>query len=463
MSKPQLILLEFNELCPALMDRFIAAGHLPNFKRLRDQSNTFLTDAEECNDTLEPWIQWVTVHTGLSYEEHGVFNLGDSHKQVAPSVWDLLSQEDHSVWVCGSMNAKHSLPINGLVLPDAWSTPDSACSPELQLLCDFIRRHVQEHSNEAARFAKSDYLKVLWFLIRHGLSWATISSIASQLLNEATGRHAWKRAVILDKLLWDVFEHFHALRKPGFSTFFSNSVAHFQHKYWRNMEPELFAVKPSSEEQADYQDAILFAYQETDKLVGRALSMASPDTAIVFATALSQQPYLAAEGEGGKHFYRPREFDRFLAAAKLKGVQEIAPVMSEEFHVYFESEDAAEQGMNDLLALKVNGEPLMKARREGSDVFTGCQIFGAIEPGAMFETGADRCDFFQLFYQADSIKSGMHHPDGMLWVRPAQGRTPENAGGAKVPLRAITPAILSYFGVGPSPEMPVQSEGLNLG
>jgi len=31
----RLILAEFNELSPVLMDKFIAAGKLPNFERLR--------------------------------------------------------------------------------------------------------------------------------------------------------------------------------------------------------------------------------------------------------------------------------------------------------------------------------------------------------------------------------------------------------------------------------------------
>jgi hypothetical protein len=42
-----MILLEFNELSPALMETFIDQGYLPNFKRLRDSSQVFITDAEE--------------------------------------------------------------------------------------------------------------------------------------------------------------------------------------------------------------------------------------------------------------------------------------------------------------------------------------------------------------------------------------------------------------------------------
>jgi hypothetical protein len=62
----RVIVLEFNELTPALVDRFIAQGHLPNFARLRAESIVAVTDAEETFPTLEPWIQWVTVHTCLT-------------------------------------------------------------------------------------------------------------------------------------------------------------------------------------------------------------------------------------------------------------------------------------------------------------------------------------------------------------------------------------------------------------
>ena len=70
-----MILLEFNELSPALMDAFIDQGCLPNFKRLRESSQVFTTVAEEVAPNLDPWIQWVTVHSGLSFDEHGVFHL----------------------------------------------------------------------------------------------------------------------------------------------------------------------------------------------------------------------------------------------------------------------------------------------------------------------------------------------------------------------------------------------------
>src|SRR6478609_9501439 len=101
MSLTPVILIELNELSPPLMDRFIQAGELPNFARFRREAQVYTTDAEEKPPFLEPWIQWVTVHTGLPYRAHHVFNLNDGHKLDAPRLWDVLSERGLSSWICG--------------------------------------------------------------------------------------------------------------------------------------------------------------------------------------------------------------------------------------------------------------------------------------------------------------------------------------------------------------------------
>ena len=55
--------------------------------------------------------------------------------------------------------------------------------------------------------------------------------------------------------------------------------------------------------------------------------------------------------------------------------------------------------------------------------------------------------FFELFYQAEGLKSGMHHPDGILWIdRP--GLAPK-VHRDKVPLRSVAPTILGFYCVEP--------------
>src|SRR5688500_12329577 len=99
----RLILMEFNELSPQLMKKFIAAGKLPNFERFYNQSKVYETEADDAVH-LEPWIQWIAVHSGIPYEEHGIEHLGDGHRLEQKSLWNLLSEQGKTVWVCGSMN-----------------------------------------------------------------------------------------------------------------------------------------------------------------------------------------------------------------------------------------------------------------------------------------------------------------------------------------------------------------------
>ena len=58
---------------------------------------------------LEPWIQWVTAHTGLDFAEHGVFRLGDIVARDLPQIWEQLEEKGLRVGAICPMNAKHRL------------------------------------------------------------------------------------------------------------------------------------------------------------------------------------------------------------------------------------------------------------------------------------------------------------------------------------------------------------------
>jgi len=452
-TSASVILLEFNELTPYLMDRFMGEGKLPNFHRLYSEAQVYTSDAQEAPPYLNPWIQWVTVHCGLSYEEHGIYYLNEAYKLGKQCIWDILSEKGFRVWVCGSMNVRYDVPLNGYILPDPW-TLNAEPYPKgvgLEDFCKFVQTQVQEHTNEKVPLTKADYARFLSFMVRHGLSVSTVSAIVKQLAKERVGIGKWKRAVILDKLTFDVFRSVYKRHKPHFSTFFSNSVAHFQHCYWRNMDPESFKVKPSQEEQAEYGGAVLFAYKEMDKTVGKFLDLAGDDVTLVFSTALSQKPCLRFEEIGGKSFYRPKDFDKVVRFAGITAPHKSSPVMSEQFHVYFDAEKDADAAAARLRELRVNGRPLMGVEREDSKViFTGANIFDGIPRDAVLTAESGRSvSFFDLFYQADTLKSGMHHPDGALWIRYPDRQ--HFVCKEKVSLCSVAPTILEMFSV-PRPD-----------
>jgi hypothetical protein len=443
----RVIVLEFNELTPSVMQRFIDEGHLPNFARLHNESLRFVTDAEENPPYLEPWIQWVTAHSGLRFSEHGVFNLSDAWQADFDTVWDIVSKLGGPVWVCGSMNVSQRGDLNGWLLPDPWSVNVTPNTGELVPYFNFVRAQVMEYTRSQTKLKTREAIDFIRFMASHGLSRQTIYAICKQLAMERIRPIKWKRATILDRLQFDVFRHGYRRLKPVLSTFFLNSTAHLQHVYWRNMDPQPFATQPGREEQQRYQHAVLYGYQEMDRLVGQVFKMvAGEDTAIVLASALGQQPCTIYDGEGGKSFYKP---DSYAAVAKAVGIDltecSIEPVMSEEFHMRFKTDSAAIAAADLLGRARVNGENVFRLRRNGSSLLTGCAIFQELPQNAVMTTDSGTYLFSSLFYFVDTKKSGMHHQHGICWVRSSPASTIGTSGGI-VPLTALAPTLLALIG-----------------
>jgi hypothetical protein len=450
----RVILMEFNELSPPVMQKLMAEGDLPNFRRFYQESEVYMTEADEVAPNLEPWIQWVTIHSGIPYREHGIQRLGDGHKLTETNIWDEVSDQGRSVWVCGSMNINYRQPINGWVLPDPWVTqvppyPEDELTPYYR----FVSANVQEHTREDTALSRSEQAKFVAFMARHGISPVTAAGIVGQVLSERTSNKRWRRPVILDRVQWDLFRWHWKRAKPDLSTFFLNSTAHYQHIYWRHMDPESFEVKPDPAERAIYEDAIPYGYRQMDRMCARFMDLAGSDTTLVFLTALSQEPCLKYEDIGGKMMYRPEDFGRLLDAVGIGEAAKAAPVMAEEFQLDFDTEDAAREAEAKLSALRYEGEQALRVERRGSNIFSGCAVSEQVAPDAVLHLdGGDRTiRFFDLFYQLDLVKSGIHHTDGMMWIRtPARRHAVFDD---KVPLVSVAPTILGMYGIEPPAHM----------
>ncbi|BDG07334.1 hypothetical protein [Anaeromyxobacter paludicola] len=453
-SRP-VVVLEFNELSPALMERFLGEGALPRFRRLRDASQAFVTEAEERYPYLEPWVQWLTVHSGMNYREHGVHHLGEGHRVRAKRVWDVLSDHGYASWICGSMNAGLASPLRGAILPDPWSPAVEPRPRELAAYFDFVSAMVHGHASGGGLAARRA-LRFAAFMAGHGLGAPTVAGVAAQLVEERLAARrgldaGWKRACVLDQLQLDLFRSLWLRDRPDFATFFSNSTAHFQHWHWRNLEPERFQVKPTAREQASYAGAVRHGYERMDRLVGEVLDFCGDDAVVVLCTALSQQPCLVYEDEGGRVNYRPRELRAFLARAGVAGVLAAEPVMDEQFRIRFAGEPEAERGLARLSALSTGGRGLMVVRRQGTELLAGCAVHEPVPAGARVAGEGLDVPFEELLFRLPGMKSGMHHPDGLLWIR-VPGCAPR-VHPEKVALDRVAPTLLGLFGLPPAATM----------
>jgi hypothetical protein len=181
-----------------------------------------------------------------------------------------------------------------------------------------------------------------------------------------------------------------------------------------------------------------------DKLVGQFMRIAGDDTMLMFATALSQQPYLKYESVGGHRFYRPRDVAKLLSRLGINPVK-VEPVMTHQFLARFASEADAQEAKFRLERARSDAGPVFGIdSSDAKSVYFGCQLRQKVEKDAWVQFGNDdRCKFFELFYEMEGIKSGRHHPDGCLWIRNGHHRIAAD----KVSILDILPTILDFFDI----------------
>lgn len=447
-SMSKILLLEFNEICPPLLDKWMGEGKLPNFAQLYNSAQVFTTIADVFDpDCLEPWIQWYSIHTGLPYDEHKIFHLTDGPKADHPDIWRRLQALGKSVMNCGSMNARALAGEGVFYLPDPWCSNEPAFPSEIEVFKNVMAKSVQE-STRGLVLTVRELLPFLTFSIGHGLAADTIRAILTQLSSERISQAdvKWRRVALADRLQFDLFRYYYRSIRPDFATFFINSTAHLQHAYWRHMDPDAFSLKPSSQELASYRNAVLFGYQSMDALLRRFSALVDQDTIIILCSALSQQPFLKRENRGGQHFYRLRDVAGFLDLIRVRP-RRVEPVMTHQYLFRFDNHAEAEQTAAALRQIKLGDQEVFGATVTDDDVYMGCQMYDKLaEDGAIYGMLGrnEPVSFFELFYAIDAVKSARHHPEGVLWLR--TGQHARHSG--QVSILDIAPTVYDLIGVG---------------
>ncbi len=371
--RQQLLFLELNEICFDSVSRYCGKGLLPNLSKLISERGWSVTTSETSYEHLEPWIQWVTAHTGRDFHEHGVFRLGDIVNHDIPQIWEVLEERGLKVGAISPMNAKYRAKDAAFFLPDPWTSTGLRGPWLLRRLYGAVAQAVNDNAKNA--ITPGSLLALLAGVIRYARP-----ARYARYMRLALGARSnpWYRALFLDLLLSDVFEVEVRRTRPDFATLFLNAGAHIQHHYMFSSSVYAGSQRNPAWYVSPGVDPLLDVYELYDHIVGRMIRE-FPDARFMIATGLRQVPYPKVT-----YYWRLRGHADFLA---LVGVpfQSVSPRMSRDFLVSYRDAAEAERAAECLRSISTEGgEALFEVDNRGRDLFVVLSFSGPVDHSTYF-------------------------------------------------------------------------------
>lgn len=393
----QLLLVELNEVNFDFVRYYADRGYLPVLGEMIGRHGLRETTSEERHEHLEPWIQWVTAHTGQSFAEHGIFRLGDIVHHEIPQIWEEIERAGFKVGAVSPMNARNRLRRSPFFLPDPWTSTPLTAPPRLAQLHRAIAQAVND--NAQSRVTAHSLLA----LLSGTLAYAAPANYGAYLGLAASSRSSpWRRALFLDLLLSDVFLKEVRRTRVDFATFFLNAAAHIQHHYMfcsaayqgKHRNPPWYVRSDA--------DPVLEVLQLYDRIL-RRIRTAFPDARLLIATGLHQEPH-----EHLTFYWRLREHEALLRKIRVP-FGRVEPRMSRDFLVICDSTDQAQIAERRLrAAIAADGLPLFEVDNRGRDLFV--MLTYPREITANFDIAVEEDSFthFERDVAFVAIKNGEH-------------------------------------------------------
>lgn len=321
----KLIFIQLNEINFDLLRKY---KNFKNFKFFNDEflNNLKITSSEEEYSNLEPWIQWVSVNTGLSANEHKIFKLGDINQSDIRQIYEIVENKGYKVGAICPMNVKNNLKNSKYFIPDPWTKTKLPKNFFQKLIYSSLSEAVNDNSKNKLSLKNKIIILTLCLYFFRGKSFLKFLKFFYKSI-----KLKWFRAIIFDFLLHKI--HIKYLKKynKDFSTVFFNAGAHIQHHYLHNSRILNDKIKKNPEWYLDQKhDPILDVYSFYDEIL---LDYLNNDYSILIATGLTQTPFIEKE-----YYYRIKNHTEFIKKLDIN-FKFIYPRMSRDFLISFDNHE----------------------------------------------------------------------------------------------------------------------------
>lgn len=191
---------------------------------------------------LDPWVQWVSVHTGRNSKKHKIFRTGQSLNKNIPQVWEKLGNKKLSVGLWGLFNSKYRNKKNiNFFYPDPWNYSERAYPNKLNSLLWLPRYYAMNYPNISKLkifflsllfFRNIFFSRIFFYLIKNFFSLLHIFYKAKL--------SSFNLYFFLDLMSLNIIKKHSLNNKLDLLIVGLNSFAHYQHNYWDSKKNEYF-------------------------------------------------------------------------------------------------------------------------------------------------------------------------------------------------------------------------------
>lgn len=403
MNQQQALVIELNEFNLDLLKHASTALNLKNIKRILS-FNQGITLADQLTEHqgLDPWVQWVSVHAESPSQKHGIIRLGDISKLNHNQIWERLSSLGIKTGVWGVMNAaRKNSPSNQFFVADPWTFTEVAYPQELN---SFLALPVYFAKN----YLDLSPLKMLWNGMKTG--WYALRNIRlSLLLSDALflfkGLLSTKKLgtsflfCAYELIATRVFFKYRKKYNPQVNFIFLNSIAHFQHHDWQGLNK--------------LDETSKFVFRCIDRMLSIILPPEESSTKVLVLNGLSQRNV----SEENHYCYRQINPKRFLLTLGLNPSR-IEQCMTNDAHVFFESEADRNQSASLISSITINGGQAFFVEKDPDTplkLFYQVAISDKLDDAALLKFQNKEIPFFSEF-AVYAKRTGAHIPTGAYLV-----------------------------------------------
>lgn len=388
-------ILELNEFNHDILKKYSKKFNYKNIKNILNYNHTVTFSKDKYignnnqNGYLDPWSQWVSIHTSQPSKTHKIKNLGDIPKLKIKQFWERNKKINFYIW--GSMNASRRGSSNvKLFFPDPWVFSEKAYPREFNKLFNPIKKTIKTRGG-ASLVEKIKTIFSLIFNLTKYLSFFTILKLNSLiLLDFVKYKKNYIFFCIWEYLCLKILLKKINKKKNFVSIYFINSLAHVQHHYWRKNR---------------YTKEIKYCLKYLDK--GLSEIFKNKNLNLIIINGLSQKN---SEKEQ-MCLYEQINHEKLLETLNIKFIK-IEKLMTNDAYIFFKAKKEMLRSMEILKNIKLKNENIFHIEIiDDKKIFYKTNFLKKVSPKEHIISNNLSIRFFDYF-KFITLRRGIHTENG---------------------------------------------------